>query len=172
MEGQILMPHVFDHTPTAQEVFDEACRYFATTKGPSIVVRSHGENCRYRAPETGRTCIAGHFIPDENYVPAMDGLTLIDNYVGGGTGIENIVEYLGDKLPAWFRDRLPLLKRLQGIHDANTGWTADYRWDYAPLAHQLTLLAASLKLDDTAANQVRALIPTQRVPVGWRSVEA
>jgi hypothetical protein len=58
------MPHIFDHTPTAQEVFDEACRFFATSPGPStgttLRMGTLHPDCMYRNPN-GRCCVAGHF---------------------------------------------------------------------------------------------------------------
>lgn len=162
------MPHVFDHTPTTQEVFDEACRYFATTDGPSTVKRSYGENCRYRTEETGRACVAGHFIPDESYVPAMDGLVQLPEYKGGGSGVENLVLYLNDKLPSWFRAQLTLLKRLQSVHDEHSNWADEYSWDHAAVATHLSVVASSLALNPSAIEQVKA----RHVPAGWQSVEA
>jgi hypothetical protein len=168
MEGQILMPHVFNHTPTEQEIFDAACRYFATTEGPSSVKRSYGDACKYREKDTCRECIAGHFIPDDSYDPAMDDLTLLAEYKGGGAGIENLLVYFGAKLPSWFRTHLVLLNRLQKIHDGTHNWTDVRGWNYANVVTMLTHLADYLELDHSAIKQVKA----RRVPAGWQSVEA
>lgn len=161
------MPHVFDHEPTAQEVFDVACTYFATTAGPSTVAKSYGDSCRYRIAETKRECIAGHFIPDEMYSPEMDNLTLLDAYKGGGTGIENLLLYVGAKLPPWFRTHVRLLKKLQKIHDDQLNWTDDRGWHHGGVASMLSHLALSLNLDPSAIEQVKA----RHVPAGWQSVE-
>lgn len=163
------MPHVFDHTPTAQEVFDVACVYFATTAGPSTVAKSYGDTCRYRTEgPVRRECIAGHFIPDEMYSEEMDNLTLIGAYKGGGTGIENLMHYVGAKLPPWFREQLPLLKSLQKVHDEHHNWTDDKGWNYAGLGISLKSVAAAHKLNPSAVEQVEA----RYVPAGWQSVEA
>ncbi|WP_439357875.1 hypothetical protein [Bradyrhizobium sp. DASA03007] len=162
------MPHVFDHTPTAQEIFDQACVYFATTDGPSTRMRSYGDACLYRNNETGRECIAGHFIPDDKYSPAMDDLTQLGStYKGGGSGIENLLVYFAG-LPSWFAEHLPLLKSLQKVHDEHHNWTEDRSWNYAGLAISLNSVSAVHKLNPKAIEQVKA----RRVPAGWQSVEA
>jgi hypothetical protein len=162
------MPHVFDHTPTAQEIFDQACVYFATSPGPSTMPRSYGDTCRYRQTETKRECVAGHFIPDEMYVPAMDNLTLIDAYKGGGTGIENLWFYLRGKLPEWFGTHLGLLKSLQKVHDEQHNWTDHREWVYGGIAADLSRIATINNLNPSAIAQVEA----RKAPIGWQSVEA
>jgi len=161
------MPHVFDHTPTAQEVFDQACAYFATTEGPSVVDRSYGTNCLYRAP-TGRECVAGHFIPNDCYDPAMDEMSLLPDYKGGGSGIGNVYTHLSRKLPSWFGEQLPLLSSLQKVHDECRNRTEDHRWIHSGVATMLSHLAITFNLNPSAIDQVRA----KCVPAGWQSVEA
>lgn len=163
------MPHVFDHDPSAQEIFDQACVYFATTAGPSTTPKSYGDTCRYRTEgPVKRECVAGHFIPDEMYIPAMDNLTLIDAYRGGGTGIENLWLYLRAKLPAWFGSHLALLKSLQKVHDEQHNWTEHREWVFGAVAAQLTRVANIHNLNPSAVAQVEA----RKVPLGWQSVEA
>jgi hypothetical protein len=163
------MPHIFDHTPTAQEIFDVACVYFATTEGPSAEKKSYGDACQYRQKLTGRECIAGHFIPDDSYDPAMDQLSLLNHYKGGGSGIQNLLVYFSDKLPAWFGQHLALLKSLQAVHDGTHNWTMDHQgWNYGAVAATLARIATSLELNPSAIEQVKA----RHVPAGWQSVEA
>jgi hypothetical protein len=161
------MPHVFDHTPTAQEVFDVACVYFATTEGPSAQKKSYGDACQYRQKETSRECVAGHFIPDESYDPAMDQLSLLTEYKGGGSGIQNLMVYFGGKLPTWFGTHLGMLKSLQAIHDGTHNWTEVRGWNYGSVADMLSRIATSLELNPWAVEQVKA----RHVPAGWQSVE-
>lgn len=147
------MPHVFDHTPTAQEVFDAACKFFATTPGPSVKPRpgSLGEwNCVYRG-DGGKPCVAGYFIPDEVYLPEMDEPALFDD----GTTIDKLVGRYPGKLPAWMTTHSDLLRSLQKIHDDQWNWILDASgWHYSRVAEQLADLAGDYHLDTKAAQAV------------------
>jgi transposase-like protein len=146
------MPHIFDHTPTAQEVFDEACSYFATSPGPSIVPnRQLGGNkydCAYRATD-GRVCVAGHFLPDESYLPQMDDPELHPD----GSDVKSLVKHYGYRIPAWFRDHRSLLKELQTIHDNEWNWAGN-TWNISHLVKNLKDLAVELNLSADAVEQV------------------
>ena len=154
------MTYVFDHAPTKQEVFDQACTYFATSPGPSV----DDAACKYRN-KTGRCCVAGYFIPDDKYLPGMDNMP-------GGNWVSILVRTFPDHVPTWFQQHEDLLRHLQSTHDRHDCRTPSNGWEYASLAKTLTQVAAKEQLDDTAVNQVRALVPTQRLPVGRQSVEA
>jgi hypothetical protein len=165
------MPHVFDHRPTAQEVFDAACTFFATTAGRSMIWLANGDgnNCKYR--DRGRCCAVGYFIPDDLYSPEMDDHASYDD----GTDVTELVRVFGDKLPDWFAEHKGLLKRLQGVHDAASCWTAmrhdeDGRpfWNHLALHDTLSDLAASLGLSTPKLS----MIYQPDVPAGWASVEA
>ncbi|MGJ4945128.1 hypothetical protein ACQR1W_31520 [Bradyrhizobium sp. HKCCYLS1011] len=151
------MPHVFDHTPTEQEVFDEACRYFATSPGPSTNDRGFGNNaCLYRN-DRGGCCVAGHFIPDEVYDRRMDNLE-------NGTSISSVLRAFSRVLPHWFAGRIKLLGELQDIHDDHIlCWAERSRpwriWNYMALANRLNNLAIDRGLSPAAVDLVRAKIP-------------
>lgn len=150
------MPHAFDHTPTRQDIFDEACRFFATSAGPSIVIFDHGggHNCRYRSDE-GRCCAVGHFIPEDIYVVEMDEAESYDS----STDMPNLMRMFGDRLPAWFGEHNAFLQRLQKIHDDADCWTTrDYpsaKWRYDRVVERLrSLVREAGNIDGGAIRQV------------------
>lgn len=157
------MPHVFDHTPTSQEVFNASCVFFATSAGPSVV----GDMCRYRFGD--RCCAAGYFIPDDKYDPRMDSMSEMPGYeiCSGGNALPNLLKHFGDTLPSWFRAHANLLKALQVVHDEHDNWIAD-QWNYRALAEHLRILANRLNLDPTAIEQVDE---RAKFPAGWNVVE-
>lgn len=83
---------------TAQEVFDVVVEGVILQGGGSF----DGHECRYRA-KNGRECGAGQAIPDELYIPFMEGRSV---HINGCFGIRSLKPH----------DRL--LSDLQGIHDA------------------------------------------------------
>jgi hypothetical protein len=98
----------------------------------------------------------------------MDQLSLLTEYKGGGSGIQNLLVYFGGKLPAWFRQHLGLLKALQNVHDGMHNWTDARCWNHASVADSLIGVATAAELNPWAIEQVKARI----VPAGWQSVEA
>jgi hypothetical protein len=153
------MPHVFDHRPTAQEVFDASCTFFATQSGPAI----DRSACRYRAGD--RCCAAGYFIPDDKYHPGMDNMS-------GGNAVWNIVRIYGDVLPGWFGEHERLLARLQGVHDSyDSRRILQKDWNYPNVARGLRDIAESFLLDDKAVEQIDGLDMTGTAPSGWDVVE-
>lgn len=161
------MPHIFDHKPSAQEVFDEACRYFATSPGPSLGEKirpgSNSYECVYRAPN-GRTCVAGHFLPDAAYIPQMDDPERFTD----GSDVKAMINHYSDRIPAWWADHRMLLKNLQSTHDNEQCWLGGAAWRYPSLADHLEDVAHDHKLDPKAIEQVRARTPA---PKGWDMVE-
>ncbi|MGX9944909.1 hypothetical protein ACTG4Q_20825 [Bradyrhizobium denitrificans] len=147
------MPHVFDHTPSAQEVFDEACRYFATSPGPSqgetIRDGAMHPDCVYRSPE-GRVCVAGHFLPDAAYVPEMDDPERFTD----GSDVKAMVNHYSDRIPAWWAQHKWLLKNLQSVHDDEQTWNGK-SWRIPGLVDRLEEFAYDHKLDPKAIDQVR-----------------
>src|SRR5579883_1658940 len=85
------VPTIFNHEPSAQEVFDAAVRHLARQKRKSIKFSDDFKDtyCVYRHPE-GYACVVGHFIPNEAYNPRMEA-----------NDAEIIVEKFGHKLPEW-----------------------------------------------------------------------
>lgn len=156
------MPHVFDHTPTAQEVFDAACAFFATSPGPStgetVRLGRLAPDCLYRSAN-GRTCVAGHFLPDEVYLPAMDD----PDKFSDGSDVNALVRHYGDRVPAWWAGHKALLRELQIIHDAENNWFED-GWHAGQLAGALRRLASDEGLKPDAVQQVAIR--------NWTSVEA
>jgi hypothetical protein len=99
------VPTIFNHMPSAQEVFDAACVHLAAQKRPA---KTLGGGCYYRNNE-GCACAVGHFIPDDKYDPNMEG------------GLYTLVEKFHKQLPAWFGHHRNLLSDLQNAHDHALG---------------------------------------------------
>jgi hypothetical protein len=154
-----MTPHVFDHTPTRQEVFDEACNFFATSAGPSINSENdrNKAGCLYRGPE-GRACVAGYFIPDDAYDSKMES----GDNINSGSGISNIWKRYPDRLPAWIGDNLSLLTELQGTHDNDDCRSATKAahglpgWHHPELRRLLKIVADLFNLNATAIERIGA----------------
>ncbi|WFU52260.1 hypothetical protein QA639_21365 [Bradyrhizobium pachyrhizi] len=159
------MPHVFEHTPTAQEVFDAACAFFASSPGPSSGL---DDICLYRDP-TGRSCVAGNFVPDDNYDPRMDDMSVMPNYKphSGGNSVNNLIEHFGETIPAWFRQHQKLLVQLQSVHDQRDNWRRR-EWNYEMVSGHLQNVAAVNGLKREAIQHVAA---RANIPSGWNVVE-
>jgi hypothetical protein len=150
------MPFLFDHTPTAQEVFDEACNYFATSAGPSRTARvpSAGINdrCLYRGPDD-RCCVAGHFLPDGPYLKKMDE-----------TDNSAIFTFINDAnydefLPSWFSQHRHLLTSLQNVHDDHSNWDRSapgIGWHRQNIFRDLINVAADHSVDAGKARELAA----------------
>ncbi|WP_315729859.1 hypothetical protein [Bradyrhizobium sp. SZCCHNRI2010] len=154
-----MLRHTFDHTPTAQEVFDQACVFFANSEGPSAIKSarrgtSNGYDCVYRNPD-GRVCVAGYFLPDSSYDDEMDDPELFTD----GSDVRSLVKHFSDKVPSWFGKHVDLLKQLQQVHDDETNWTHDRHWDYTQLTGSLIFTADEFGLNHAAVQQVRSKIP-------------
>lgn len=101
---------------TKQEIFDAVVLHLRTQKDVSVM---SGGICAYRG-EHGLKCAIGIFIPDEVYLPKMEGMS-ISNLLASGL------------LPADLQDEFThhhsLLSYLQGVHDAETlpRWEKGFR---------------------------------------------
>jgi len=91
--------------PTAQEVFDVAVEYLLNQEERCIVPGiSERGICVYRNP-AGNACAVGAFLPDDSpLLSFLDGVLLM-------------VKERPDDAPAWFREHVELLQRLQVTHD-------------------------------------------------------
>ncbi|WP_316207452.1 hypothetical protein [Bradyrhizobium sp. SZCCHNR3118] len=150
-----MRPHIFDHEPTPQEIFDQACVFFATSPGPSSKESeiSSTNTCMYR-DGSGRMCVAGYFMTNESYLPEMD-----EDNEGDGSDVKTIVKHYPDRVPAWFANNVDLLRGLQGLHDSENNWLPGLKWDYPELVGDLLLFAEIRDLKPDAIEQVRAHIP-------------
>lgn len=81
-----------------QEVLDKVANHLLT----QMEVSADEFGCKYRGPN-GLKCAIGCLIPDEKYIPAMEGLSSNHVIIQG-----NLSNFLGD---------IKLLKKLQFIHD-------------------------------------------------------
>lgn len=97
---------------TQQELFDAVARHLLTQK-----VRSGDgpANCLYRGPD-GRKCAMGIFIPDADYQPRMETVSIIVPLVWDTTGLSRGLERAAQDL--------------QAIHDSvDPGmWADNLRW--------------------------------------------
>jgi hypothetical protein len=149
------MPFLFDHRPSEQEVFDEACRYFATTAGPSLKPRAPEQGvahfCMYRSP-TGGCCVAGHFIPDGPHTGVFDA--------ADASSISAIIRSFPDDVPSWFPAHSRLLLHLQEIHDDQSNWEhcdGAETWKHQAVRLAMSDLARQRFLMDTAVTQIGAV---------------
>lgn len=146
--------HIFDHTPTAQEVFDAACAFFATSPGPSAIRSTStgtGHECVYRG-DSGRVCVVGYFLPDEAYVDDMDDPGKFTD----GSDVRALVKHYGDRVPAWFATHVELLKRIQScVHDDESNWSPSMNgWDRTYVAMSLQSVARDFGLKADAIDAI------------------
>lgn len=88
---------------TAQQLFDQVVSHLRTQGKPCYSSVSGG--CAYRG-QNGLKCAIGALIPDEAYLPRMEGLD------AGG-----ILQFLPDTLKQEFAAHNTLLISLQKVHD-------------------------------------------------------
>lgn len=89
----------------AQEIFEAVVKHMMTMGRRAGYVKEDGKfECRYRTNH-GDKCVAGMFIPDEDYTASMEGLSI--QHV--------LTDY--PELPKWMHENRQLLGRLQLIHD-------------------------------------------------------
>ena len=96
------------YTSSSQEVFDYILDGIRKQGGPSIKSDGLSSACMYRG-DNGRKCAVGLCIPDELYIPAMEGLTL--------TELWDDKEEIHEDLHAGIHKHTPLLCALQDAHD-------------------------------------------------------
>lgn len=88
---------------TNQEIFDTVLNHLFTQKVAAYDTDEHG--CSYRDPN-GNTCAVGCLISTEQYHPDMEGL-----------GVAELREHFPHLAPLFPLEQLPLLVRLQQLHD-------------------------------------------------------
>lgn len=118
---------------TPQELFDKTIAHLIFMSGPCI--RPEDGQCMYRG-EGGTRCAAGFWVPDDRWVPEMEG-QVISSYAG----------HLSNEAAPHVR----LISDLQHeVHDAVTSWdrtmTSDdssyiYTWDRASLQKNINRVA-------------------------------
>jgi hypothetical protein len=122
-----------------QEIFDTVARHLFKQGHPAIAMRRYKaedfatepkEECVYRAPN-GDKCAAGVIIPDDLYVPEMEG-----------KAIYAALNECSHTPPRWMIDNLPLMEALQEVHDAPPNWKTD-----AKMKHELWEVADRFGLD-------------------------
>lgn len=94
-----------------QEIFDTVARHIFKQGVPGGYTNE--ENffcCQYRGEE-GTSCAVGCLIPDEVYVPYMEG-----------NDAESLIENYYDDLPPWMHLNRGLLGSLQNVHDFLPAW--------------------------------------------------
>lgn len=138
------MPYVFDHDPSQQEIFDEACNHFAKQKRRA---KDH-LGCAYRGAHIPGDpppceCAVGHFLPD----PKFDGDAGYRKEMER-QGVENLWNSdMREYLPSWFGRQLDLLCRLQRCHDVSSSTNE--------LLTALCSCAAEFRLADCAIGQIK-----------------
>jgi len=104
---------------TNQELFNQVVSNIINQGGPSIYYESGA--CVYRN-ENGRMCAAGPFIPNEKYIPGMEGESIFWKFRK-----DDEVHYeMNPRFENVFDDiDIVFLSKLQWIHD-----TSDHSSDY------------------------------------------
>ncbi len=111
---------------TEQDIFDFVCVKLVEQGGPSRGLNSRGQNrCLYRGLN-GRKCAAGHFIPDERYVPEIENRN---------------IRTLSSRLLEEVQPHVKFLAKLQRLHDWSLGGT-DEEWFAAWTPTMLELASA------------------------------
>lgn len=94
----------------AQEIFDTVAKHLFKQGCRSIEVDDEDDAaCLYRGPER-KMCAIGVLIPDELYTSRLEYINIafiINNNLG---------------IPAWMRNHMNLLQRLQQVHDKPLNW--------------------------------------------------
>ena len=123
---------------TPQQVFDTVARHLLLQKG-----RAYDEGaCQYRDKQ-GRKCAIGCLIPDEMYLPDMEGmgvLSLLDHF-------SQVKDLFDDTLIRPYFVGAGLLTALQTVHDGRSFWS-DNKFNSHGVA-ELRLLAKEHALSTT-----------------------
>jgi hypothetical protein len=103
---------------SAQELFDTSVNALRKQGKKSTYSDNSGSVCQYRAPD-GCKCAIGHLIPDDEYMPIMEGMD-----------VHGIFRFLNDKRKMEFVNNENLLYTLQNIHDNYNvaEWEAQWKW--------------------------------------------
>lgn len=122
-----------------QEIFDTVARHIFKQGVPGGEPNPEGLFfCQYRGVG-GTSCAVGCLIPDEVYVPSMEGNDaegLIDNHL--------------DVLPSWMSEHVGMLASLQNVHDFLPAWRTTSR-----MSGRLYEVAREYKLDVTVLDSLR-----------------
>jgi len=131
------VPTVFDHEPTAQEIFDAVVKHLAKQKRkcaiPTSETGSKTDTCKYR--HNGYACAIGHLIPDEVYDPKMEGFTL-----------SGLVDENFSGLPSYFSKYRNFLQYLQQAHDFCRGLSS--------IKEELGYVAKQFELDPSVIDAI------------------
>lgn len=121
---------------TDQELFDQTYVKLLAQGGPAMKTYSGGGmQCAYRG-DNDRKCAAGHWIPDELYLPSMEG-TGIDSPVMNETKVLAHLTSQGINLKS--------LQVLQAAHD-NAAMAYDLCWSTS-LEHEMRWAAHKLGVE-------------------------
>ena len=97
--------------PTKQSLADQIYRWFFVEKNPRSVSSTLGVSCMYRGPTEKHRCGVGCVMPDEIYNPRMEGKTIFQLMMIGGSKFEqSVFDYFG-------KDNIELLMSVQRWHD-------------------------------------------------------
>lgn len=107
---------------TAQEIYDTVVEHLAVQKVASVDPETF--ICKYRFNKDGRmlACPIGRLIPDEQYCPALEDIT-IDSLIDDGTISADIIFEDESKIELGNLSAAQFLLRLQCAHD--TGYTLE-----------------------------------------------
>ena len=98
---------------TTQETFDQCVAHLRRQKVPAI----EGAKCLYRTTD-GKKCAAGYFIPDAEYDPVMEGMSLCFCY-GNHSDPDDwgFADNQLGQLACWKEHSVRLMHALQLAHD-------------------------------------------------------
>lgn len=139
----------------AQEVYDTVVQHLFAQGKPAYGYYSEEETvgdsgCAYRVGEL--KCAVGCLIPDNVYRRDMENQS-----------VKNLVDHW--VVPPYFEYHIPLLNKLQTVHDSSRNWEHDNPekgWNYANLAEDLLEAAYLFNLMPNILT--RELITQIRIP--------
>ena len=139
----------------AQEVYDTVVQHLFAQGKPAFGYYSEEKTvgapgCAYRIGEL--KCAVGCLIPDDVYRRDMENQS-----------VKNLVDHW--EVPPYFEYHIPLLNKLQTVHDSSRNWEHDNPekgWNYANLAEDLLEAAYLFNLMPNILT--RELITQIRIP--------
>jgi hypothetical protein len=125
-----------------QETFEKVSRHLFEQGRPSV----ESGTCLYRGPN-GTKCAIGCLIPDELYVPDMDGGYVATALLKYWPSLQSQFD-MGWSYETWVR----FFTRLQRAHDSNPTWSSSYDYDNlkfneTKLREDLSEIASEFDLD-------------------------
>lgn len=129
---------------TEQEIFDKVL--FGIREQGSLCYETDEDGngvCKYRLERDGKTlkCAAGHLIPDADYLPAMEGYTIVELLDTGSLE--------GSLAKESIENNLFLIRLLQEVHDYYTNAPAEMcTWE-----RRMRNMASNLELHYTEPKQ-------------------